>query len=763
MEPQLTQVQVQAPTSVTPKRGSAVDTSLHGSRLVFVRVICIILVVYTLGFFGIGLELAIVQHRCTGLTCILPIPEALVYVAVAALIFWRKSDDWMALLVALMLVLMVPISTLPEEILAVFVIMPVMGVLLDLSIYLACVSFLLFLLLFPNGRFWPRWSFWLFVGCLLWLASWFILPVSLFLLNSILLIILLIIVFFIQGERFETVFTPKERQQTKWVVAGTAIAFLGGIIIPLTGANYGRVILLLIPVTIGIAVLHYRLYDIDVIIRRTLVYTTLTGILALLYVGLVIGLESLVRLFTGQVSQAPVIIVASTLFIAALFQPLRHWIQRIIDRRFYRSKYDAAKILASFSTTLGNEVDLDQLRKQLLTVVQEAMQPVHVSLWLQQYGHKAQQQFTLVMPEQAVSRQPSSPEWETGKAETSQEMLGPPSGGISRRAVIIGLTTGVIAMASGVLGQGLFKRYPTFVYMGHTDTVYDAAWSPDGRRIGSGSADKTVQVWDAVDGNRVFTYHGHTADVYTVAWSTDGKRIASCSVDKTVQVWDAVDGSHVFTYRGHKDQVIAVAWSPDNTRLASGGGNPDATANGTNKTSDPTVQVWDVVDDGHVFTYRGHTATVFGIAWSPDGRRIASGSADKTVQVWDATDGHHIFTYSGHTWWVLDVAWSPDGKHLASAGADNTVQVWDATDGHHIFTYTGHTDTVIGVAWSPDGTRIATGSWDNTVQVWDAANGSNVFVYHNHTNQVYRVTWSPDGKRIASSSADSTVQIWGPA
>jgi len=146
------------------------------------------------------------------------------------------------------------------------------------------------------------------------------------------------------------------------------------------------VVFLLIPLSIGFSILRYRLYDIDVLINRTLVYGTLTVLLALVYVGLIFALQYLLRRIISQNND--IAIVISTLAIAALFQPLRHRLQAIIDRRFYRRKYDATKIMEAFSATLRNEVDLEQLREQLLAVVEETMQPAHVSLWLREPDSK---------------------------------------------------------------------------------------------------------------------------------------------------------------------------------------------------------------------------------------------------------------------------------------------------------------------------------------------------------------------------------------
>jgi hypothetical protein len=184
----------------------------------------------------------------------------------------------------------------------------------------------------------------------------------------------------------------EQRQQIKWLAYAASVVVIGAIltyVLPdATGARWvGQVGLALlavgfvgVPIAIGIAILKYRLYEIDLLINRTLVYGSLTVMLALVYVGTIVLLQGLVRTLTGQESQLPV--VASTLTVAALLNPLRRRMQGFIDRRFYRRKYDARKTLEAFSAKLRDETDLDALSDDLVGVVRETMQPAHVSLWL---------------------------------------------------------------------------------------------------------------------------------------------------------------------------------------------------------------------------------------------------------------------------------------------------------------------------------------------------------------------------------------------
>jgi len=182
----------------------------------------------------------------------------------------------------------------------------------------------------------------------------------------------------------------EERQQVKWLVYAAAVLVLAGFLnlsIESIGTGWVGLVLIMvgflaIPAAIGVAVLRYRLYDIDIVINRTLVYGSLTAALALVYFGGVAATQAIFRALTGLEEQRQLAIVVSTLVIAALFNPLRRRIQTFIDRRFYRRKYDARKTLEAFSSKLRDETDLEALNDDLVRVVQETMQPAHVSLWL---------------------------------------------------------------------------------------------------------------------------------------------------------------------------------------------------------------------------------------------------------------------------------------------------------------------------------------------------------------------------------------------
>ncbi len=325
---------------------------------------------------------------------------AVVWMLVGVILVWRKSDDWMALLASLLLIFWgVSFATGLGNFVPSSQIWQWSYWLLQT---LTQALFFLFFCLFPNGRFVPRWAAWLAItGFLIAPFTSFheLLPSVNGFLSGPFFFLLVAAVLGTQIYRYTRVSTRLQRQQTKWLIFGLSMIFLinivginvldrifpwltqpGSFATEFFNTNLWALLFMSIPISIGIAMLRYRLWDIDILINRTLVYGSLTALLALLYFGLIFALQSL---FQGIFHQNnAVAIVISTLVIAALFQPLRHRIQKIIDRRFYRSKYDAAKTLDAFSATLRNEVDLDQLRSELVAVVQETMHPAHVSLWL---------------------------------------------------------------------------------------------------------------------------------------------------------------------------------------------------------------------------------------------------------------------------------------------------------------------------------------------------------------------------------------------
>ena len=327
---------------------------------------------------------------------------ALVCVVLGAVIFWRKSDERMALFVSLLLVLLG--TTLWGTLQALADAYPAWGPVVMLLDSLSSVSLFIFFYLFPSGRFVPRWTLWLAMTMLAFIVFSIFFPGSIINVDNypapiflLFMLGLLLTGVVAQVYRYRRVSGLAERQQTKWVVLGFAgaisgllgVIFFGEVLFSLAvPGTYGQLIggtaitlsMLLIPLSISLAILRHRLFDIDVVINRTLVYGALTVSLALVYASGVVVLQRLFHALTGGESQLAV--VASTLAIAALFVPLRRRLQAFIDRRFYRRKYDAAKTLESFGARLRDETDLAALSEDLVGVVRETLQPAHVSLWL---------------------------------------------------------------------------------------------------------------------------------------------------------------------------------------------------------------------------------------------------------------------------------------------------------------------------------------------------------------------------------------------
>jgi hypothetical protein len=330
--------------------------------------------------------------------------STVVWVAVATVIFWRRADNRIALYASLALLTFGTMSLPPsppalaDQSFALWLPIRLMGLFGTAALYT-------FYLLFPTGRVVPGWTRWAVVCLIAHDVFFYLLSGSVFniarsfpLLDFAVLATLVCIAIGSQIYRYRYVSSPVERQQTRWVVFGLVSAGLAGsaIELPISGSPLGQFsplyalaldtafygFVLLIPLSIGVAIVYGRLWDIDLVIHRTLVYGTLTAALALVYFGGVTATQAVFHALSGDVDRPQPSIVVSTLVIAALFNPLRRRIKSFIDRRFYRRKYDARKTLEAFSSTLSRETDLDALSNDLVTVVRSTMQPAHVTLWL---------------------------------------------------------------------------------------------------------------------------------------------------------------------------------------------------------------------------------------------------------------------------------------------------------------------------------------------------------------------------------------------
>ena len=345
----------------------------------------------------------------------LTVVKAAVCYLAAAVLFWRRSTRRMAYLIALFLVALPSSDTYPLVLHTIARTQPIRATTGSVVELVGFTLILWVFLLFPDGRLALRWTrlvaaCWLvvgvgslfFQGTLLDALTW---PMAAF---AGFLVVGFSVGASTQLWRYRRIYGPVERQQAKWMTLGLtvllgtfAIENVLAALVPMfewvdspTWTVLADLILqtadnlsfVAIPIALAVAILRYRLFDIDILIRRTLVYGALTATLLVSYWGSVVLSQQFFRAVTG--AQSNLAIVASTLGMAIMVQPLRDRVQGFVDQRFYRRKYNAAKVIVTFSSALRHEVDLDQLRAQLLAVVEDTMQPRHVALWLRPPNRK---------------------------------------------------------------------------------------------------------------------------------------------------------------------------------------------------------------------------------------------------------------------------------------------------------------------------------------------------------------------------------------
>ena len=299
--------------------------------------------------------------------------------------------------------------------------------------------------------------------------------------------------------------------------------------------------------------------------------------------------------------------------------------------------------------------------------------------------------------------------------------------------------------ADSALLNALKRGFTRQIYAGHTDLIWDADFTPDGKYIATASNDATARLWDVQTGQEIRRFTPPVRIVNAVEFSPDGRYLLTGNPGPTTWLWDVQTGQPVREFTGSTAGTWEVRFSPDGRYAITG--------------DDGMSRVWDVQTGKQKYELNAHTNAplngIIGVAFSPNGQEIATGELDGTIHIWSVATGEDLrhFSSDGNSAYLR---YSPDGKTLVST-SDKVVQLFDSKTGQEIHRLLGHTDLAIWAAFSADGHLLASASFDKTVRLWDVATGQELHTFIGHTGPVNTVIFSPDGHYILSAGGDRTA------
>lgn len=303
-------------------------------------------------------------------------------------------------------------------------------------------------------------------------------------------------------------------------------------------------------------------------------------------------------------------------------------------------------------------------------------------------------------------------------------------------------------LAQSVLAEAAYSPGPRYrLEGGHLDWIWDVVVSPDGKFALSGSADKTMTLWNLETREVVRTFSGHSGSIWKVTFSPDGTQALSASADRTAILWDIESGAAVQTLSGHSSGVWSAVFSPDGRLAATG-------------SADQTIRLWDLQTGELIRVLSGHSDSVLTLKFAGNGEQLLSGSDDATAILWDIESGEALQTFSQHNGGIWAVDFSPRDRFVLTASFDSTMILWNLENGRALRTFQGHKSNIWDASFSPDGQQILSASADKSLILWETNTGAQLSSFRVHDSWVTGAAFSPDGIRAISSSLDKTLIVW---